>query len=98
MGVGFGHFGGSFGFFLFGEEGCFGLLFDGFGAFGFGVEGGFCFFGGAVDWTGSENVRLGAVIGRDLQDASASCFCLNKTPSAFFVSVKSLASASCPAR
>ena len=47
--VGFCHFGGSFGFFLFGEESCFGLLFDGFGALGFGVEGGFCFLLCAVD-------------------------------------------------
>ena len=95
MTVGFGHFGGAFGFSLFGEEVCFGLGFDGFGVLGFGVEGSFCFFGGAVVWIIGENVWLIlAVCNRDLQAASASCRCLYRTPSAFLVSAKSLASAS----
>lgn len=50
MAVGFCHFGGPFCFSLLGEVVCFGLGFDGFGVLGFGVEGGFRFFGGAVVW------------------------------------------------
>ena len=63
MAVGFGHFGCAFGFFLFGEEVCFGLGFDGFGALGFGEEGGFCFLGYAIVWTTSKYMQLVIVVG-----------------------------------